>query len=681
MSHPAKPSVSPARLWMFRAIAFSFPLAVLAVAEIVLRLFGWGGYPAFLREAGKLPSGEKVCLVEPAASKPYFYANPSRPGYAEQTTFLMPKPPGTVRIFLIGESAAKGYPQPRNLSMGAFLGEILSAADPRRKFEVIDLGTTAVASFPLVYMVRDALRFSPDLFIFYTGNNEFFGAYGTGSINAAGTLPPAALRVQRALRGLALVQVLDAWLYGRADTDRTLMEQMIGRTVIPAGSPLRDAAARNLRENLSTMLADVRRAGVPALVCTTAGNEAGLAPLGEDDTGAAGGSGSERHRELLAGAARAPAGDPAAVAALAEASSLAPRSARTAFLLGRALAAAGNPAAAREAFLRARDLDTMPWRPVSATEQAIRDAARAHDAPLCDIAEIFRDESPEGATGWALLDDHVHLSLAGQARAARAMAGALRGPLGLEPADLAAAPDDHALAEKLGANVYDTYRVNHTLRVLFGVPFMRDSNPEAFARFRSAAAEAESRMPPDILEVARDWQTMTPHAGGLRPLTGMVARVLLRRGQAADALPLYEIAARQVPQYTSWYLEYVYFALACRDRLGGLRPEDREAARRAIAQGRFLLAHGESQTGLAERYLGRLHQLLGEWDAAIPFLLAARPRMNAEDLVACDQALVVSYLKTGQKSAACALADDGIKNSGRFSKIYADLRALIESSP
>ncbi|OGV44535.1 MAG: hypothetical protein A2X46_03010 [Lentisphaerae bacterium GWF2_57_35] len=76
--------------------------------------------------------------------------------------------------------------------------------------------------------------------------------------------------------------------------------------------------------------------------------------------------------------------------------------------------------------------------------------------------------------------------------------------------------------------------------------------------------------------------------------------------------------------------------------------------------------------------MGRLHQLRGEWSEAIPCLLAARPRMRAEDRVACDQALILSYLKTDQPVQALALADDGILNSGIFSDIYRKLRKEIE---
>ena len=57
---------------------------------------------------------------------------------------------------------------------------------------------------------------------------------------------------------------------------------------------------------------------------------------------------------------------------------------------------------------------------------------------------------------------------------------------------------------------------------------------------------------------------------------------------------------------------------------------------------------------------------------------AARPKMQAEDLVATDQALFLSYLQTGQKKEALALADDGIKNAGEFAHIYQRLREEAE---
>jgi len=644
--HAAEVATPPLPAWkraVFMAVTLAIPLAALGVVEGVLRLAGWGGYPAFLRVAGTLPSGASVALVEPAASKPYFFANPTRPGYAEETNFLMPKPPGTVRIFIVGESAAKGYPQPRNLSMQSFLQAMLADAWPDRTVEVISLGTTAVASFPLVYLVRDAVRYDPDLFVFYVGNNEFFGAYGVASINSFGTMPTWALPWMRGLRGLAVVQAAEGLVRGKADESRTLMEQMVAQTVIEADSPLRAAAARNLEVHLGRMLDTAAGAGVPAVVCTTAANEAGLAPLGVGDAAA------------------------------------------TRFAEGTRLAAAADPAAARRAFLEARDLDTMPWRPIAATEAAIRRAAEARGVVFCDVAELFRGLSPEGATGWELLDDHVHLSLRGQAEMARAVIASMAGlPEGLrvDPARAAELADWRAYAERLGANEYDEYRVNHTLRTLFGVPFMKRTNAAAHARFDAACQKAETRMTPAVREAAREWQSMRPHAGGLRPVTGMVAKALMRENRIAEAERLYAIAQTQVPDYTSWYLEYVYFRLACRERLaGGLSEAEREEAAAAIAQGEFLLRRGYSQTGLAERYVGRLHQLRGEWAEAIPFLEAARGRLVNEDRVACDQALVLSLMKSGSQAAAEAIVADGEANAGRFAPLYGRMRAGLTGAP
>ena len=185
-------------------------------------------------------------------------------------------------------------------------------------------------------------------------------------------------------------------------------------------------------------------------------------------------------------------------------------------------------------------------------------------------------------------------------------------------------------------------------------------------------------MTPEVRAAAREWQSMRPHAGGLRPITGMIARVLMREKKVPDAERLYTIARTQVPDYTSWFLEYTYFRLACREsQAGTLTDADRDEAAAAIAQGAFLLRRGYSQTGLTERYVGRLHQLRGEWADAIPYLRVARERLVNEDRVACDQALVISYCKTGDTRSAEALVSDGVLHSGRFAPLYERMRAGI----
>lgn len=663
-------------------ITLSVPLVALALLEVGLRLAGFGGYPDFFRATGEVAPGQTLVITVPDATRPYFFADPERAGYAEESEFVMPKPAGTFRIMLVGESAAKGYPQPRNLSMSAFLQAMLQERWPDRRVEVINLGTTAVASFPLVFMTQAAVRYDPDLVVLYVGNNEFFGAYGTASVSASGTQASSTLPWVRAIRGLALVQGIEGLLRGGSTGDRTLMEQMIGQTVIPADADLRSAAAANITTHVGQMIEACRGASVPVVVCTTASNEAGLVPLGQEVLESLTADERVRIDRELAVARTASTGDAAAAEAAARAViTIAPLHAEAHFWLGKARAVQQDREGARTAFLKARDLDTMPWRPTSSTEQGIRDAATRAGAPLCDIAESFRSMSPEGATAWELLDDHVHPSLRGQAEAARLMANTIVTLPGVPKGDpIDANFDWTGLAARLGANPWDAWRVDHTLRVLFGVPFMKRSNAEAFVRFDRAASAMEVSVSPAVRAALEEWKTMRPHAGAQRPVTGMVARVLLREGKAAEAEPLYAIALGQVPGHMSWSLEYAYFMLACREKTkGSLDAADLQVAADAIARGRFLLAHGESGSGFTERYVGRLHQLRGEWAEALPFLLAARPRMQAEDLVACDQAIVASYIKLGRTGDALALCEEGIRSSGRFASVYSRMREQVQA--
>ena len=125
-------------------------------------------------------------------------------------------------------------------------------------------------------------------------------------------------------------------------------------------------------------------------------------------------------------------------------------------------------------------------------------------------------------------------------------------------------------------------------------------------------------------------------------------------------------------------MEYVYFELACREKLNGrLDESDQVKAREELDRGRFLLRRGFSESGMAERYMGRIHQMLGENLAAIPYLEAARPRVQTMDLVATDQALVSAYLKTNQPEKARSIIMQGIEKSGEFRPFYQQLQRLL----
>ncbi len=676
-----KPGLTPAKRRTFALVALLLPVVLLLAAEGVARLAGYGGYAPVLRKVGSVEGGTMV-LADQAGAISYFFANPTRPGYNEQYQFIDPKPKGVFRVFIVGESAAKGFPQPRNLASSAFLQAMLSDAWPDRTVEVINLGTTAVASFPVLGMMREALAFEPDLIVIHTGHNEFFGAYGVNSIGSAGTRVWM-LGATRFLRSLALVQ----WISKRTQAqdplmNKTLMEIMVGQTRTAADDPVRTAAARNLRSNLEKMLSLCRQHGVPAIVCTMPSNERDLYPIGEDGLDQLPAPDRESFADLLRQAERLLPTDPqSASVPLMEAVALLPEHARARFLLGTAWYSLGKTNEARGEFIAARDLDTMPWRATTLQQEAIRAAATAQAATVCDLESVFRAHSPGGCIGWELMDDHVHPTLRGQALMAEALVQTLQamtGPVSISDSQRERIRPWQEYAAALGDNPYDRYGVDHTMWVLFKVPFMRERNAPGLRRLEQRTAEFEAGLSPELKTVIRDWQSEKPHAGGKRPITGMVARQFMREKRYAEALALFEIAQKSVPEYTSWHMEYVYFALVCREKLAGsLTEEERQLALREIEQGRFLLRRGFSETGFTERYTGRLHQLRGEWAEAIPFLNASRQKMGGFDLVAADQALFLSLVKTGRTAEARQLAEHGAANSGQYATFYQQMLALL----
>lgn len=664
--------ISKRRRRLFIAASLLFPLILLAVIEAVLRLAGFGGYPPTFRRVGTLSDGASLVIADNPGPASYFFANRSRPGTLHQSALVMPKPEGTFRVVLAGESAMKGFPQPKALSAAAFLEAMLGDVWPDRAVEVINLGTTAVASYPVLGMLSESLDYDPDLCVVYVGNNEFFGAYGVASLHSAARTP-SGIRLVRAFRRLAIAQAIDALRGGKdAGADRTLMEAMMGRAFIATDDPAREDAARNLGVFTAEMIDRCRERGVPVIVCTLPANERDLAPLGEPDVSRLSEADREKLKRLLASNE---------VSDVEAAVALCPTHAPAHHRLGLVRHGAGDHAGAAEAFRKAVDLDTMPWRPPDASVRALRDAAKRTGATLCDLQAAFRAASPGGSIGWELMDDHVHPTLAGQHLVAREIVRTMTGMAGkcaVPAAAFESLGTFEQFAARLGANPYDEYGAAHTMRVLGRIPFVQQTNPELFARADRACGRIIDAQPEEVRVAMREWQKPETHKGEQRPISGMVARVLVQRREFGAAEPLFDVAARSVSLYSSWNIEFTYFRLVCRERVGGtLDQRELADAQAAIRRGEILLGQGRSESGQAERFVGRLCQLRREYERAIPFLLTAREKLAGTDLVANDQALVESYVRTGKVEAARAIIQNGIDRSGPYADLYRRMSAML----
>jgi len=105
-------------------------------------------------------------------------------GFRRRTETSLAKPKNTFRIFLMGGSAAHGIssapPYPvvhlyQNETIDAQLEKLLKQKHPKTNFEVINAAVTGYETYQhTAYILSELLDYSPDLVIFFDGNNDHF---------------------------------------------------------------------------------------------------------------------------------------------------------------------------------------------------------------------------------------------------------------------------------------------------------------------------------------------------------------------------------------------------------------------------------------------------------------------------------------------------------------------------
>lgn len=675
---------------MFRIVAVLLSLSPILIGEAICRLAGYGGYPPVLKKMKEYRGTQYVGTFQPGINT-FFWQNLSTTGSMEEHVFVTPKPKGRTRIMTFGGSAMRGFPQPKPLVSTSFLEAMLKDLWPGRDLEVLNFGTTAVASFPVMYILDEALEYEPDLVIIYSGNNEFYGACGVASLHAFGQ-STWTMKAARAFRKTGLgqwfadVRTRQAPEAAPADDDRakSLMECVIADGRIGPDDARRAAAADNLRNHLTTMVAACTARDVPVIICTLPANERDMAPLGRDLEPTLDAAALKRFEASLADAVRLMPTSPAeAIKPLEDAVSLDPQHARAHHLLGRCLTALGRDDDALSHYKRALELDPMPWRAPGTLSDVVRRVANDGGAILCDLEADFREASPGGATGWELMDDHVHPTLRGQALIAESLIkrmSQLTGPLRVDRATAAQQPTWDVYAKRLGENEYDRFGVEHRMRTLFRAPFYAESNPEALARSERLCAEYEKGFSESEIEAIRYWQKPETHSGGFRPITGFVGAVLMSEGQFEKADRILSIARRSVAEYSLWNLELTWRELMARRRLRSeLSADDIALAKAMIDDGETMYRATGVRNAELSRHLGLVYHLVGDHTRAIPDLNTALKSVVDMSGFEVVQALVDSLVRTGQTDSAIRVLKSPVKDP-RLSQACQTLLMRLQSS-
>ena len=619
----------PTRIWLFRIFSILLGLMLVGVIEALLHLVpGLNPQPLVVTLAEK--GDAAVRSINPLYPVVYFSQHHKDQrlarGRMAPRPFVEPSALPTYRVVVAGASTVQGFPHPRRLAAAAFLEAMLQDALPDHQVEVFNLGITSIASFAVAQTLADALPLiKPDAVVVYTGHNEFYGIYGSHQEHRTHLYNTLHYNLMRWRIPQLLGGLVDA-LRPDGNASRNLLESLGERGQVPLASRRRRLAREDLETNLRRIIALCRSNETPLVLCTLVSNDVGFAPAASGTPPLTGVPLSQWQTWVDSAATVLTASKitPAegGLAALERAAALWSDSAWLWYLQGRALSQQGKLQEAFVAFVRARDLDTMPWRAPSTYNEVIRSLADAEDVLLADVEQAFLHASQPKGIGWELMSDYVHPSVDGQILMARTMLGSLRPLLAEQPAFWEKIRSDSSYRTALGDLPVERFVLQRTVAALLSKPPMARYNAHNARLFHNLVATGWQALSAAEQRGIEQW-TQDPTEV---PLVLEVADQLFAADAFARAEVHYAAARHQAPFTLRGDLwAAVRWAWTLQLQREEFTPTHRRELQLALVRANFL-AQGKSalqSTPILNYIRGQLHYFLQQHEQALPYLEAA----------------------------------------------------------
>jgi tetratricopeptide (TPR) repeat protein len=558
---PVAPHLAGWRLWRLRLLMIILPVLLLALVELALRVAGFGYPTDFLLSSAD--HGHPTFVQNNKFGWRFFGKRMSRT--PSPISILQDKPADTTRIFVFGESAAFGDPQPA-FGLPRVLQATLSLRHPERKFEVVNAAMTAINSHVIVPIARDCARASGDIWVVYMGNNEVVGPFGSGTIFGAQTPPLPIVRANLALKTTRIGQLIDAarQLLHKPPPDKSEWGGMLMfvNQQVREDDPRMPRVYQSYQRNLADIIRAGHDSGAAVVVSTVAVNLKDCAPFASQHRAGLSDAEKRRFDELMKlGTENQAAGKfSAAVAQFEAAAQVNDSSAELQFRLGHCLLALGELRRAQKALIKARDLDTLRFRCDSRLNELARQTATGHEPErvlLADAERAFANASPDGVPGWDLFYEHVHLTFEGNCLLARTLAEQIEKLLPQTAASSNSEwPGVADCARRLGWTEHDLQpALVEILARLTGPPFAtqinHDEQIQYFTRVGQKAASSASleqalQAVHAALNVNPDDVELCAQVAALEQAAGHEARAESAARRAVDLLPSSEEALSQL---------------------------------------------------------------------------------------------------------------------------------------
>jgi tetratricopeptide (TPR) repeat protein len=401
------------------------------VSELILASIGVT--PALLNEDPLVGFAENIpqfVEAEGADGSVILKTANNKRGLFNYQEFPREKGPDTYRIFCMGGSTTYGRPYGDRVSFCGWLRAYLKAADATRNWEVINAGGISFASYRVARLMNELKHYEPDLFIVYSGQNEFLEERSYGAL---ASLPAWLINLNATLSGTRIYTVMKDMIdavqsastrqvqahHGMSGEVDEILNHTVGPESYHRDEVLKQQVITHYRLNLVRMTRIARSADAGMLLVQPAVNLKDMSPF------------KSEHREDLGEQAQAEwealfqratalyeSGDfSAALNAYQQALRIDDRYADLHYRIGTAHFRLRQYDRAEQAFRRAVEEDIAPLRILAAMQKIVEEVAASEDVPLIDFPDIIRHayltHYDHAIFGKEFFPDHVHANIEG----------------------------------------------------------------------------------------------------------------------------------------------------------------------------------------------------------------------------------------------------------------------------
>lgn len=369
---------------IFSLVLVLLPIVILTLFEFFLHIINYGdNFDLFINLP--LENYREYKIVNPEIGKKYFkifqYPHP------RHDMFRKEKPENGFRIFILGSSTVFGFPYEENLTFTKILHKRLQDSYPDKQIEIINTALTAINSYTLLDFIDDILEEEPDAILIYAGHNEFYGAFGIGSIEKAYKYRQLTLlhlnllsfRTYQLLRNTinAISKILLGDRSGEAVQGKgTLMRLIADSKEILYKGDVYNTGIRTFKKNMESVLLKAAKKNIPVFISELVSNIEDLAPFCSVKTDE-----------------YPPAFD--------------------IYTIGRQFEERNEFVQAKKNYYLAKDLDCVRFRASEEINETIHELAGQYNAIQIPMEVYFEEASPNRLIGKNLITEHVHPNIEG----------------------------------------------------------------------------------------------------------------------------------------------------------------------------------------------------------------------------------------------------------------------------